>query len=33
MNEELEKGYLDFLHKKIKPAVNSFAKIHKDYNI
>ena len=33
LNEELEKGYSDYLQEKTKPAVNAFNKIRKDYNI
>ena len=33
LNDELEKGYSDYLHEKTKPAVNAFKEIRKDYNI
>ena len=33
LNDELEKGYSDYLQEKTKPAVNAFKEIRKDYNI
>lgn len=33
MNQELEKGYTDFMQGKTKPAAQAFAEIHKDYGL
>ena len=33
MNQELEKGYTDFVQGKTKPAAQAFAQIRKDYGL
>ena len=33
MNQELEKGYTDFVQWKTKPAAQAFAQIRKDYGL
>lgn len=33
MNQELEKGYTDFVQNKTKPAAQAFAEIRKDYGL